>query len=86
MSTEPFPRNTRIQKGKQIHAYQKLNTSTKCRHLFYINFGENMYHRNPGKGEIMEKMSYHVYFHRCLGNRKGEGILGLGITTLGAFS
>lgn len=45
-----------------------------------------MYHRNPGKGEIMEKMSYHVYFHRCLGNRKGEGILGLGITTLGAFS
>ena len=53
MSTEPLPRNTRIQKGEQIHAYQKLNTSTKCRHLFYINLGENMYHRNPGKGEKM---------------------------------
>ena len=30
----------------------------------------------------MERMSYHVHFHRCLGNRKGEGILGLRIQPL----
>lgn len=73
-----------MQKGEQIYVYQNLNTSTKYWHLFHINCGENMYYRNSGKEEIMEKMSY---FHRWLRNRKGEDILGLRIvTSLGTFS
>lgn len=73
-----------MQRGEQIYAYQNLNTSTKCWHLFHINCGKSMYYRNSGKGELMEKMSY---FNKCLRNSKGEDILGLRIvTSLGTFS
>lgn len=46
MPIEPLLRNTRMQKGEQICAYPKLNTSTKFWHLFHITCRENMYYRN----------------------------------------
>lgn len=64
-----------------------MNTSTKCPHLFRINSRENMYYRNLGKRDIMEKMSYHVYFHRWLENKEEKDMLGFRmVTSLGTFS
>lgn len=47
-----------------------MNTSIKYQHLLHINCAENMHYRNSVKGDRWAKMSYHVYFHRWLGNRE----------------